>query len=130
MRLRRRCPHESGRVPLVVVAAVVGEVPRPVQAGVGAGRSDLRVSSFPEPRRGTSPQPHRLCRRQRIPLIYRRAFAVFDGAIGFLLLIGFYVLIGTTLVTAVNHAIVGAAGVLVGGYVLRKFTPEWWFAKY
>ena len=57
-------------------------------------------------------------------------FAVFGGGIGFLLLIGFYVLIGTTLVTAVNHAIVGAAGVLVGAYVLRKFTPEWWFTKY
>ena len=57
-------------------------------------------------------------------------FAVFLGGSSFLLLIGFYVLTGTGLVTAVNHAIAGALGGLVGGYVLRKTTLEWWSTKY
>ena len=58
------------------------------------------------------------------------SFAVFLGGITFLFLMGLYVLTGSTLVTAVIHASGATAGALVGGYVLRKFTPEWWFTKY
>jgi hypothetical protein len=36
-------------VSLVTTPAVAGEVPRPVQAGIGAGRSDLWVSQITEP---------------------------------------------------------------------------------
>ena len=44
-----------------------------LQAKLGAGCSRLRVSPVAEPRQGTDPQPHRLRRRQCIPLNYRRA---------------------------------------------------------
>jgi hypothetical protein len=76
-RIDRVRPHEPGRVSLVTAPAVVGEVPRPVQAGLGAGRSDLRLPPVTEPYWGTDPRSHRLYRRQCIPLVppvYRRAF--------------------------------------------------------
>jgi len=63
-------------VPLVSAPAVVGEVPRPLEAGLGAGRSYLRLPTLIEPCWGTDPRPRRLHRCQRIPPVppvYRRA---------------------------------------------------------
>jgi hypothetical protein len=63
-------------VSLVTAPAVVGEVPRPVQAGLGAGRSDLRLPPVIEPYWGTDPRSGGLHRCQRAPLVppvYRRA---------------------------------------------------------
>jgi hypothetical protein len=53
---RRRRLHEPGRVPLVASPVAVGEVPRPLQAGVGAGRSHLRIPQITEPYWGTDPR--------------------------------------------------------------------------
>ncbi len=54
---------------LVTAPVVVGEVPRPVQAGLGAGRSNLRLSQVTEPYWGTDPRSHGLYRRQHVPLV-------------------------------------------------------------
>ncbi len=82
LRVRRWRPYESSRVSVVAAPAVVSEVPRPLQAGLGAGRSYLRLPPITEPHKRTHPWPHRLRRRHRVPLNYRRAKRLAKQALG------------------------------------------------
>ena len=51
-----RASNEPGKVSLVAAPAMVGEVPQPLQAGLGAGRSGLRLPSVTERYWGTDPR--------------------------------------------------------------------------
>ena len=72
----RRASTRTGRASPVAPSAVVGEVPRLLGVGLGAGRPDPWLSPVTRPYWGTDPWSRGSYRRRRVPSVprvYRRA---------------------------------------------------------